>query len=83
MEDNLACNLYVFFWTIIHNISYHPLPCKNVTAGQVVGMKANHLQRYNILPTALKPTTSSVIIMLHNWDMISGKVRGVFKGLFR
>jgi hypothetical protein len=82
IEDNLACNLYVFFWTTIHNIWYHPLPSKNVTAAQVVGMMANHLQRYNILPTAPKPTTSSVVITLHNWDMTAGKVRGVFEELF-
>jgi len=82
MEDNLACNLYVFFWTIIHNIWYHPLPCKNVTVGKVVGMMVNHLQRYNILPTAPKPTTRPVTITLHNWDMISGMVRGVFEGQF-
>ena len=82
IEDNLACNLQVFFWTIIHSIWYHPLPCKNVAFDQVVGMIANHCRRYNILPTPLKPTTSSVTIKLDNWDMISGKIRGVFEGLF-
>jgi hypothetical protein len=82
IEDYLACNLYVFFWTIIHTIWYHPLPCKNVAVDQAVGMTANHCQRYNILPTPLKPTTSSVTITLNNWDMISGKVRGMFEGLF-
>ena len=81
IEEILACNLYLFLWTIVHNIWYHPLPCKNVTVVQAVGMMANHFQRYNILPTAPKPTTSSVTITLHNWDMISGKVRGVFEGL--
>ena len=49
IADNLACNLYVFLWTIVHNIWYHPLPYKNVTVGQVAGMMANHFQRYNIL----------------------------------
>jgi len=44
IEDNLACNLYVFFWTIIHNIWYHPLPCKKVAVDQVVGIMANHFQ---------------------------------------
>jgi hypothetical protein len=82
MEDNLACNLYVFLWTVIHNIWYHPLPCKNVVVDQVVGMMANHFQRYNILSTAPKPTTSSVTITLDNCDMVSGKVRDACKELF-
>ena len=49
---------------------------------QVVGMMANHFQRYNILPTAPKPTTSSVTITLDNWNPISGKVRDEYEGLF-
>ena len=82
IEGNLACNLYVFFWTIIHDIWYHPLPWENVAVDQVVGTMANHFQRYNIFPAAPKPTTSSVTITMDNWEMISGKVRGVYKGLF-
>ena len=49
---------------------------------QLGGRLANHFQRYDILPKPPKPKTSSGIITLDNWDMVSGKARGVFEGLF-